>query len=142
MIKTILCTALICLSATSTTVYDSSKEPLQEVKTAPRSIEQVILDAFPLDPIMVAVARAESGMRQFDKNGNVIINKQSNDVGIFQINVHYHGETAKKLGMDIYTLEGNIAYAQYLLKTQGLNAWIHSYKNWGSPDFIPHLARK
>lgn len=86
---------------------------------------------------MVAVARAESGMKQFDKNGNVIVNKETNDVGIFQISVKYHGKTAEKLGMDIYTLEGNIAYTKYLLKTQGLNAWVHSRHNW-----LPHLARK
>lgn len=84
---------------------------------------------------MVLVAKAESNMRQFDKDGNVVINKQTNDVGLFQINVKYHAKTAEKLGMDIYTLEGNIAYAKYLLKTQGLNAWVHSRFRW-----LPHLA--
>jgi len=105
------------------------------VSVSAQSLEQLILQEFPKDPVMVLVAKAESGMRQFDKDGNVIVNKKTNDVGLFQISVKYHGETAKRLGLDIYTLEGNIAYTKYLLKTQGLNAWVHSRIRW-----LPHLA--
>jgi len=81
---------------------------------------------------MVEVARAESGIRQFDANGNVIMSP-TKDAGLFQIN-WVNWDTAKRLGYDIYTVEGNIAMAKYLLRSQGLNAWSESAKNW-----LPHL---
>lgn len=136
MYKNLLLCILFSIIFIPKTVYPQEIAP-KTPKKAPQSIEQLILEQFPQDPVMVLVARAESGLRQFDKNGNVIVNKETNDRGLFQINYRYHGKTAEKMGLDIDTLEGNIAYTKYLLRTQGLNAWSASAHNW-----LPHLARK
>ena len=81
-------------------------------------------------PALINVAKCESGLTQF-RNGEVlrgVVNH--NDIGIFQINTQHEAE-AKKLGYDIYTLKGNIAYAQYLYKKNGLSDWRFSEGCWG-----------
>lgn len=95
-------------------------------------MEEIIKKEFPKDPIMVNVARCESGFRQFNPDGTVLISRTA-DWGIFQINQVNH-RTMSKLGIDISTLEGNIEGTQYILKTQGLNAWKNSSHCW-----LPHI---
>ena len=99
----------------------------------PVDIYSLIRHEFPHQPIMVEVARCESGMRQF-KGGEVIKNTANRngtvDYGVFQIN-SIHLPTAQKLGIDIMTLEGNIEMAKVILKSQGLNAWNPSRHCWG-----------
>ncbi len=83
-------------------------------------------------PILAEVAFCESRFRQFDSNGNVLRGVQnSQDVGVMQINEKYHLETSQKLGLNIYTLEGNMAYAKYLYDTQGTKPWNYSSPCWG-----------
>lgn len=82
-------------------------------------------------PVLVDVAFCESTFRHYDKNGNVILGKvNSKDVGVMQINLDYHLEDAVSLGHDLYTLEGNTAYARYLFEKQGSAPWVHSSKCW------------
>lgn len=83
-------------------------------------------------PIMVKVAQCESRYTQFNADGSVHrgeINDQ--DIGIMQVNEHYHAATADKLGLDIYTLQGNVAYARYLYEKQGTQPWSSSKPCWG-----------
>ncbi len=83
-----------------------------------------------LPPILRRIAACE-GVSQFDKNGNVTkgrINKH--DIGKFQISETHWGATAKKLGYDIYTLEGNTAMAKWLLANYGSTKWYLSSKCW------------
>lgn len=47
-----------------------------------------------------------------------------------QINELYHLETAEKLGLDIYTIEGNVAYAKHLYEEQGAKPWMSSSPCW------------
>ena len=81
--------------------------------------------------ILEKVAFCESGGRQFDKYGNVklgIVDKR--DIGKWQINTFYWGAEAKRLGHDIWTLEGNTAMALYIYKTAGLGPWKASKYCW------------
>jgi len=48
-----------------------------------------------------------------------------------QINEKYHKTTARELGYDLYTLEGNLLYGKYLYDTQGSNPWKASSRCWG-----------
>lgn len=83
------------------------------------------------DPILVKVARCESEFRQFDSKGNILRGLQnSDDVGVMQINEKYHLERAKKLGYDIYTLDGNLAYAKFLYHKEGVDPWSASAPCW------------
>ena len=75
------------------------------------------------------VSICESGGRQFDKKGN-LITSYTKDHGFMQINEKAHAQTAKKLGFDIYSERGNMAYGYYLYKLNGLKDWSASKHCW------------
>lgn len=82
-------------------------------------------------PLMVEIAYCESRFRQFEKDGSVLRGIQNNkDVGLFQINEYYHLERSKKLGYDIHSVEGNMAYARFLFNEQGPTPWNSSSPCW------------
>ena len=104
------------------------KVDLKEVEV-PQTIEEKILEVLP--PEMLKVAKCESGLRQFNSDGSVlrgVVN--SKDVGIFQINEFYHLDSSTKMGIDIYSIDGNIEYAKHLYETQGLKPWGWSRWCW------------
>jgi len=119
--------------STNTAPGVSSKIEEQATSKIPTSkeLEKKAKAYFKDDPILVDIARCESRFRQLDKNGNILrgeINK--GDLGLMQINEYYHADKAKELGLDIKTLEGNMAYAQYLYDREGAKPWISSSKCW------------
>ena len=104
----------------------------KEIKIeTPQSTEQIVREYFENTPVLAEVARCESTFRQTDAEGGVIRGKYNEyDVGIMQINELYHGDSAKKMGHDIYSLEGNLEYAKYLYEKDGLAPWKSSSKCW------------
>lgn len=99
---------------------------------AAQTVEQYVDTYFADTPILVDVAMCESHFKQYDSTGQVhrgVVNNQ--DVGVMQINEHYHLATAQKLGLDIYTVQGNLAYAKYLYNKEGLGPWSSSKPCWG-----------
>ncbi len=95
-------------------------------------VEQLVEAYFTDIPIMVDIARCESHMRQYDKNGLVIRGEiDSNDVGVMQINERYHKDIATKLGLDLEKLTDNLVYARRLYEKQGSDPWVSSKKCWG-----------
>lgn len=91
------------------------------------TIEDRIRQKFPEQPDeMLKIAKCESGLRQFNEQGTVLISKTS-DKGIFQIN-QVHWENAKRLGYDIDTIDGNLNYARYLYDRNGTGDWYMSSK--------------
>ncbi len=98
---------------------------------AAQTVEQYVRSYFADEPIMAEIAQCESHFKQFDTDGSIhrgVVNDQ--DLGVMQVNEHYHGTTAKKLGLDLYTIQGNVAYAQYLYDTQGVAPWSSSGPCW------------
>lgn len=82
-------------------------------------------------PILAEISRCESHFRQTDKSGNILRGKvNSADIGVMQINEYYHLSDAKKLGLDLYSLEGNLEYAKHLYKKQGTQPWSASKACW------------
>ncbi len=82
-------------------------------------------------PLMAEISRCESHFRQYAKDGSVLRGRVNNmDVGLFQINEYYHLETSKKLGYDIYTVEGNMGYAKFLFNKEGATPWSSSSPCW------------
>ena len=84
-------------------------------------------------PIMQKIAYCESRNRQFDKDGSIfrgIVNPR--DVGVFQVNERYHLADSKKMGIDIYTVDGNLEYARHLYESQGTQPWSSSRPCWGN----------
>ena len=124
------------MPAFDSNVSEVAVEETVEVNTEDMSTEEFVRHYFADIPVMIEVARCESTFRH-KVNGEVLRgNAVSTDRGVMQINEYYHLETAEKLGINIYTLEGNLAYARYLYETQGVRPWRPSAKCWGNayPD--------
>lgn len=103
-------------------------------------------DTKPVDyPILDKIAKAESGGNQYCTKalaangwcpkgsiGAPLIRVNTNgtyDIGMYQIN-STHLADAIAHGYDVYTLDGNTAYAQYLFINQGSEPWYSSRSNW------------
>lgn len=83
-------------------------------------------------PILERIASCESHGHQLNPSGQVLLNVNNNgtvDIGRYQINSIHEAE-ATKLGYDLFTLEGNSAYAKYLYSTRGTSDWSSSAKCW------------
>jgi len=85
-----------------------------------------------IDPTLAhKIAFCESTLRQFNNDGTVVRGvRNSSDIGLFQINEKFHLEKSRELGYDIYTTQGNIDYALYLLKKEGSRHWSSSKPCW------------
>lgn len=93
-------------------------------------IRDYVEDVFGNNHVMVDVARCESGFRQYYSGGGVLINEESDAVGIYQLLDSWHDQAANDLGLDIYTVEGNVEYAKLLYEADGLKPWSPSSLCW------------
>lgn len=85
------------------------------------TVEDKILTTFN-DRRMVAVFHCESGLKQFDKNGNPKMSP-THDVGIGQVN-QVHWKRAKKLGLDVFnSVDDNLKMSKIVYDEQGIEAW-------------------
>jgi len=97
-----------------------------------RPIETLVDEHFAEMPILIDIARCESQIRHFDSAGAVLRGEiNSDDIGVMQINTRYHQGDADELGIDIYSLDGNLEYAKYLYEKQGVRPWKASMPCWG-----------
>jgi hypothetical protein len=121
-------------ASTALTPLAIASEPATPVATieapAEKTIKELVEDEFGRGHIMVAVARCESQYRQFNDGAVLRGRVNSKDIGIFQINEGYHLSIAVQKGHDIYTPEGNIAYARYLYDEKGTAPWSASAPCW------------
>ena len=105
--------ALVATPGTSTTVEASVREYFKDT------------------PILAEISKCESTFRHIGKNGEIIRGKvNKGDIGVMQINTYYHEEEAEKLGINLKTLQGNMAYAKYLYEKEGTTPWQSSSKCW------------
>jgi peptidoglycan hydrolase-like protein with peptidoglycan-binding domain len=95
----------------------------------PAEIEQIVTTTFANDPVMITIAKCESGFRQFTTTGDVL-RASGRYIGIFQIDEIIHVTMAKNLGFDIYTAQGNIGYAEHLYKNEGSTPWRNCAKKY------------
>ena len=123
--------------AASVPVTDMASTTIEQASTTEarfldsKIVESYVTKQYVNEPILVDIARCESTFRQFSPDGNVIRGKvNKGDVGVMQINEKYHAEDAAKLGYNIYTAEGNVAFAKYLYNKFGSNPWSSSSKCW------------
>jgi hypothetical protein len=112
-------------------------EPVR-LLTLPEMIAERAADNQVDSDLAVKIAFCESTLRQFTDSGNVVRGIHNpDDVGVFQINEHYHLEQSKKLGYDIYSTNGNIDYAMYLLKKDGAKRhWSASQPCWSKDKVV------
>lgn len=121
--------------STSSDKFVSARIEEKATTTIPTSkeLEKKVKSYFKDNPILIEIARCESSFRQYDTNGDVLrgtVNKS--DLGLMQINEYYHGISADKLGFDLETPEGNMAYARYLYEREGGQPWKASSNCWKS----------
>lgn len=98
----------------------------------PESLAAYVREYFADDPIMAEIAKCESRFRHLGPDGEIFrgrINKS--DLGVMQINTYYHEVAAEKLDIDLYSLNGNLEYAQYLYEKEGTVPWNSSKPCWG-----------
>jgi len=102
-----------------------------------KDVEAHVREYFKDIPILAEVAKCESHFTQFTKNGKVLRGRVvPQDVGVMQVNETYHLEASKKLGIDIYTLEGNMAYGRHLYEKRGTKDWMASSACWSKFNAI------
>jgi hypothetical protein len=119
------------VSAVAQDVSNSSNTQSQTAIENPITLPDYVKAYFAETPILAKVAKCESTYRQVGSDGKVLRGKvNSDDVGLMQINEHYHGEKAKSMGLDLETIEGNLAYAKYLYEKEGTAPWSASAKCW------------
>ena len=110
--------------------------PVSYIATArPQSsseVEAKVREYFSDIPIMIEVARCESTFRHVLNDGTVLRGYVDNDdLGVMQINLRFHAETAERLGLDLENIYDNMAYARYLYERQGTQPWNASAPCWG-----------
>ena len=133
--------AMAISAALGTSTAAAAQAALAPVPPQAQTVQQYVQSYFADAPIMVAISQCESHFRQYESNGSVFRGAVNNqDVGVMQINEHYHLETAKKLGLDIYTVQGNTAYARYLYEHEGVTPWASSSPCWNKSKEAKALA--
>lgn len=108
-----------------------AKDPIVIQKQSPISIAAYVKAYYAKNPVMARISYCESHFRQFNADGSVLRGEQVyQDVGVMQINETYHKADAAKLGYNIYTLDGNLAFGQFLYDTEGTQPWSASAACW------------
>ena len=102
-----------------------------ELAQNPETMSAYVRHYYAHEPILADIAWCESRMRHLNVDGEIFRGKVNNDdVGVMQINTKYHKEKAKELGLDLLSLNGNLAYAQYLFDKEGTKPWLSSKPCW------------
>ena len=127
----------ITTNSVYTTLSGTSDSQTSDQIINSKQVERYVREQFKDEPVLVEIARCESTFRQYDKNGNIIrgvVNK--GDVGVMQINERYHANEAVKLGLNIYTTEGNVAFAKHLFDKFGSQPWSSSQDCWSTGNSL------
>lgn len=93
----------------------------------PKEVSDILNEAIRTEQTLSAISWCESRDRDYDEHGNVL-QGPTGDFGRFQIVARLHQKKAESLGYDIFTPEGNEAYARYLYRMEGLAPWSASRK--------------
>ena len=109
----------------------------------PLTLEAYVREYFKDMPILAEIARCESEFRHLGASGQVLRGEVAvEDVGVMQINEFYHGDRAKAFGLDLHTLDGNLAYAKWLYTKEGTTPWYSSSKCWERSDTLARTYEK
>jgi hypothetical protein len=113
-------------------IAEVEKAAPQKAQGTNSGTEETVRSYFADIPIMIEVARCESGFTHIDPATGAVKHGHLNysDIGVMQINEVYHSADARSMGFDIYDLKGNLAYARYLYEREGLRPWNASHACW------------
>lgn len=103
-----------------------------ELAQNPETLGAYVREYFADTPVMAEIAWCESRYRHLGPDGEIFRGKvNKSDIGVMQINTAYHEEDAKEMGLDLYSLSGNLEFARHLYVTQGTHPWNSSRPCWG-----------
>lgn len=121
-------------------VASEESQPQIVIKDHANPVKKPEVKKVELLPALVPICACESALRkdgkptQFNPDGTVRRGKVNhNDIGMCQINIeprNGHLAQAKKMGLDLFTEEGNIKYANWLYKQEGSSPWNWSKNCW------------
>jgi hypothetical protein len=86
-------------------------------------VEDIIRFYFADVPIMIDIAKCETGYRQYNADGTALHDASGTYVGVYQISENIHTPKALSMGFDIRTIDGNLGYARYLYTTSSTGPW-------------------
>ncbi len=116
--------------STTPAMYQVASSAPVVVTNTNDGVEAKVRAFFSDTPVMIAIAECESRFREFDNDGKPLSGGSGGMIGIYQINESVHTANAKSLGMDIYTTDGNLAYAKKLYAEEGTDPWLDSFSCW------------
>ena len=93
--------------------------------------ERMVRKYYAKYPTLIKIAECESGFRQFDDDGRPLKNPGSSATGVMQLMASYHEKPARRMGLNIRTIDGNLRYALRLYKAEGTRPWKASKHCWG-----------
>ena len=105
-------------------------ETIRTVTSAASTVTPVSISSLSVEVVLPIIAGCESGGRQFDENGNLIVNRSTDDVGKWQINLPTHWARAESLGIDLLAEEGNERFARILYAENGTADWNATRSCW------------
>jgi hypothetical protein len=132
-------TSTAAATTTASIATSTAATSTQPVVNSNVGVEAQVRAYFASTPVMIAIASCESGFRQFDTSGNPLNGGSGGMIGIFQISAAIHASIALSMGMDINTVAGNMAYANYLYQEDGTTPWLSSFACW-NPIANPSAA--
>ena len=110
--------------------------------STPSQLEAYVRQYFKDTPVLAEVARCESSFRQFGADGKILRGEENaQDVGVMQINEHYHKQTATQMGLNLNNLSDNLAYAERLYEKYGTDPWSASSKCWNKTAASPIASK-
>jgi len=131
----------LALSASITGGSLQSTQAVLQAMPQSQTVEEYVREYYADTPILADIAACESHFRQYDKNGSVLHGEVVyEDIGLMQVNETYHQKTADKLGLDLTTMQGNLAYAKYLYEKEGTAPWNSSKPCWGKSKNVSVVA--
>lgn len=123
---------IFILASAFSAPQDISALQAEDIKN-PETLGAYVREYYKETPVLANIAWCESRMRHVGKDGEIfrgVVNDK--DIGVMQINTRFHEATATDMGIDIFSLEGNLQYAKYLYEKEGTKPWKASKPCWGT----------
>ena len=140
---TVVVASISQAAAVDASTTSNESNAFKQLTNPNQAVESTVREYFKDVPIMAEVAKCESHFRQFEKDGSIFRGKiTTKDVGVMQVNEYYHLKRAQKLGFDIHTIEGNMAYARLLFQEEGTDPWVSSSPCWMKSDVAKAMYGK
>ncbi|MBY0538999.1 hypothetical protein K2P56_01005 [Patescibacteria group bacterium] len=123
---------IFILASAFSAPQDISALQTEDIKN-PETLGAYVREYYKETPVLANIAWCESRMRHVGKDGEIfrgVVNDK--DIGVMQINTRFHEATATDMGIDLYSLQGNLEYAKYLYEKEGTKPWKASKSCWGN----------